>query len=153
MVSVLSCATFTAEDDIPSPSAAMRASDVSDPVRSTVPTMTVIVPSFSRRQAAAAGSVPPGQTPAASPVPIFQPLSSPGAVFCSMRFAHRGCSCAFCRHSSKPMRDHVRWSTVGSPSLKPFFKRKASGSSSNIWHSSSTVDSRAKQACGEPGAR
>src|SRR6266571_2529429 len=68
MVSVLSCATFTAEDDIPSPSAAMRASDVSEPVRSTLPTMTVIVPSFSRRQAAAAGSVPPGQTPAASPV-------------------------------------------------------------------------------------
>src|SRR2546423_10096954 len=76
MVSVLSCATFTAEDEIPSPSAAMRASDVSEPVRSTVPTMTVIVPSFSRRQAAAAGVHRPRPRPRLQPPHRVPPLGA-----------------------------------------------------------------------------
>ena len=83
IVSVLSCDTLTASTGMPRASAAISASEVSEPVRSTLPTMKVMVPSASRRQAAAAGSVPPGQLPAATPIPTFQPFNSSGTSFCS----------------------------------------------------------------------
>src|SRR5579859_5718591 len=51
MVSVLSCTVCIASTDIPSTCAAIRDMEVSEPVRSTVPTTTEMVPSFSRRQA------------------------------------------------------------------------------------------------------
>ena len=54
---------------MPSVSAAIVAKPDATPLMSTTPVMTVTVPSPSRRHIAAAGSLPPGQTPRERPTP------------------------------------------------------------------------------------
>ena len=76
--------TRTLSGERPNAAAAMIAKPELTPLMSAADVTTVIVPSESTRQTAAAGSSPPGQWPAAIPIP-----SSSGS---ESRAAHSGCS-------------------------------------------------------------
>ena len=129
----------------PNASAAIAAKVVWTPVMSATPVMTVIFPSESSRQAAAAGSYPPGHHPIARPTP-----SSSGSEW---RFAHMGWSPSRSRHSRAPNTLSSWPATVLSPGTSTLRRRSSSGSIPSRPASSSISDSTANAAGGAVGAR
>ena len=67
--SVSSATTSTRDGSIPNVSAAMTWNAPVVPLMSTTPVVIVIEPSALSRHSAAAGALPPGQTPNATPTP------------------------------------------------------------------------------------
>ena len=92
----------------------MTAKPVFTPLMSAAEVTTVIVPSESTRQTAAAGSSPPGQWPAAMPIPSFSGSES--------RLAHSGCSLIRSSTSRAPMTGNGLPLTPTSPSTTAFLQ-------------------------------
>ena len=118
------------------------------PLMSTVPTITLSVPSRSIRQTALAGSMPPIQPPMATPTPRRTPC--PGAGRRGRR--SRSARSRF-RHSERPIVGQGFSVTMGSPGFEAFLSRKSIGSMPIPRASSSITDSTAKVAWTAPGAR
>ena len=143
LVSAVTMRTLSGER--PNAAAATTANPELTPLMSTADVTTVIVPSVSTRQTAAAGSLPPGQWPAAIPMP-----SSSGS---ESRRAQSGCSRMRSSTSTAPIVGYGLPQMPTSPSTTALRSRISMGSSSSFCASSSRSDSSANAAVGAPGAR
>ena len=143
LVSAVTTRTWSGER--PKASAAITAKPEFTPLMSAAAVTTVIDPSAFTRQTAAAGSLPPGQYPSASPIP-----SSSGS---EPRSAQSGCSRIRSSTSTAPIVGIGLPLTLRSPSTIAFFRRISTGSRPSFVASSSSSDSRANAAVGAPGAR